>query len=398
MEEGKIKVTLTINDDAIDDKYFDWPQKYDSFLEKILGDFNLKKKSSKVTLISINEDEDEFCIKSEEDLKSVENIVEFKLILEEGIKQQKSIDEKIDKDNSKDDDENKEKDINREEGVDIQDNEGEDIEDFDPEEFKKYLENNIKEEDIKIDDNLFDEDYEKKLKEQTEKQIADFKNNLEQSINLKLQAKKEEVKNDLNLQLSGFVKDCLENQKKANNSIENFKEEFDKIKDDTNEILIGLNDFKDMIQGGQLPFLLMSKNQNQVQQNLSNIANNNNNHNNNPNNIQANPGQNLFINPNPLNVLQGNNNNNNNNIEEEEVINKIVFVKKKMNINVDKKKSGFFNIDNIEIKNEGTNTYNKLLFVKDEGKSSQEIEIKENAYNKKYSSEITLKEPFAPNN
>ena len=373
MDEA-IKVHLMKDEKIIETKDFEKPQNYNEFFENIIQGFNLKKKKSKVVLILVNEDDDEIAIKSQQDLvNNMDELREFKLVIvEDNIPERKiskSIAKNEDEDNSEENEKNN--DIKNEEDKDDLKEGPNDIDDFDADEFRKEIESKLKIEniDINIEDDFIDVNYEQKLKEKTEKQYNDFKSKLENNINSKLNVKKQELQNGLNLQLSGLVNDCLSAHKNVYNSIGNLKDDFEKIHEQTNEMLLGLNDFKDIILSGQFPKLVQNKDPNQNQNNLSNVVP--------PNNM------NNFHNPNPLNNIQ------------DEIIEKIVFIKNKYNTKVDKKNAGFFTFD-IEIKNAGQKAYKTLVVAKDDKRSSNDINFPENTDKKNICPNLTLDSDFIP--
>ena len=368
MTDETINVNLIKDDEVCQTKEFDWPQDYKDIFEDIITQFNLKKKKSKVTLLLVNEDEDEYAIKSQNDLDKYKNqLKEFKVYVEEEepIKKKQSV--SINKQKGDEENEEVEKNDDAPEGGEggepAEGEEGGEIEDLDPDELKKYIEQNTKIDDIKIDldDDFFNDDYEKKMKEQTENQITKFKNNYENKINLKLEQKKENLQNDLNLQLASLVKECLKSQKDSYNTLDNFKDAFGKIQEKTNELLLGIQDYKEIINTGQLPFLL-KKDPNQIQQNLSNVV---------PNQQMGN-----FLNPHPLNEF---NILNNNNIEDE-------------------KEEDDIQIENIKIKNiTKTKTYKMLYFARENKLSSIDINFKDNtSINKDIFPNITLHGELIP--
>ena len=80
MSDETINVNLIKDDEVCQTKEFDWPQDYKDIFEDIITQFNLKKKKSKVTLLLVNEDEDEYAIKSQNDLDKYKNqLKEFKV-------------------------------------------------------------------------------------------------------------------------------------------------------------------------------------------------------------------------------------------------------------------------------------------------------------------------------
>ena len=84
MTDETINVNLIKDDEVCQTKEFGWPQDYKDIFEDIITQFNLKKKKSKVTLLLVNEDEDEYAIKSQNDLDKYKNqLKEFKVYVEE---------------------------------------------------------------------------------------------------------------------------------------------------------------------------------------------------------------------------------------------------------------------------------------------------------------------------
>ena len=390
MTDETINVNLIKDDEVCQTKEFGWPQDYKDIFEDIITQFNLKKKKSKVTLLLVNEDEDEYAIKSQNDLDKYKNqLKEFKVYVEEEepIKKKQSV--SINKQKGDEENEEVEKNDDAPEGGEggepAEGEEGGEIEDLDPDELKKYIEQNTKIDDIKIDldDDFFNDDYEKKIKEQSENQITKFKNNYENKINLKLEQKKENLQNDLNLQLASLVKECLKSQKDSYNTLDNFKEEFGKIQEETHELLVGIQDYKEIINTGQLP-IFMKKDPKQIQQNLSNVV---------PNQQMGN-----FPNPHPFNEFNNINNNNIEDEKEEDDIQGIEFVQKKINYNIKKNESGFFTIEKIPIKNiTKTKTYKKLYFAREDKLSSIDINFVDNtSKNKDIFPNITLHGELIP--
>ena len=171
MTDETINVNLIKDDEVCQTKEFDWPQDYKDIFEGIITQFNLKKKKSKVTLLLVNEDEDEYAIKSQNDLDKYKNqLKEFKVYVEEEepIKKKQSV--SINKQKGDEENEEAEKNDDAPEGGEggepAEGEEGGEIEDLDPDELKKYIEQNTKIDDIKIDldDDFFNDDYEKKNK------------------------------------------------------------------------------------------------------------------------------------------------------------------------------------------------------------------------------------------
>ena len=193
-----------------------WPQNYENFIKDIIAKFKLNK-NTKIELQLITNDEDDTYINSQDDLNPYleEDGVGIKyfnvffegntdLIEENG---------------------------NNENVEPIQD---------------------IKIEEINIDEIMKDvfnsDDYKQNLKSDKEKLSQNFKNNLEKSINDILVEKKNSIDQNIELELSQYLKTSQENIKSIKNSVMDFSEEIKEVKENSESMSSAINELKESIE------------------------------------------------------------------------------------------------------------------------------------------------------
>ena len=302
-----INVKYIKNDNkTIDNKYLKWPQNYEDFIADIIRNFNLNSGKPNIILKLITEDNDTFDISSQEELEpylSGNDIKEFKFFLEE---------EKVI--NNLDDD-------------------------FD---LEKVFENQIKIDEINIDNifkDIFDEQgYAEKINTEKNKFKETFRKNLELNINDIINKKQKDIENEINLKLSSLSNSFTKEQKNMKNIMYDIKDDIVKIKDETFDMSLAIKDLCEIIQ----------KMQNHID---------------------------MLENKGKLNIKL-----------DKERIDKII----------DIKDTKFFNIDDIKIKNIGNFSYRNLCFIIDENNSSNEIRFFGNSkYDKKH--DFTMNGEFKKN-
>ena len=303
-----------------------WPQNYENFIKDIIAKFKLNK-NTKIELQLITNDEDDTYINSQDDLNPYleEDGVGIKyfnvffegntdLIEENG---------------------------NNENVEPIQD---------------------IKIEEINIDEIMKDvfnsNDYKQNLKSDTEKLSQNFKNNLEKSINDILVEKKNSIDQNIELELSQYLKTSQENIKSIKNSVMDFSEEIAELKENSESMSSAINELKESIESNDI---VLSK-----ADALKDLIKNN-------NNIpEIKKVEKLEMseveNPNPLGGIEEDDNDNNDN-----KIPKIEFEQDNIEKKIEMKDAKFININNIKIKNVGNISAHKLFFIKNKEKSSNDF-------------------------
>ena len=303
-----------------------WPQNYENFIKDIIAKFKLNK-NTKIELQLITNDEDDTYINSQDDLNPYleEDGVGIKyfnvffegntdLIEENG---------------------------NNENVEPIQD---------------------IKIEEINIDEIMKDvfnsDDYKQNLKSDTEKLSQNFKNNLEKSINDILVEKKNSIDQNIELELSQYLKTSQENIKSIKNSVMDFSDEINELKENSENMSSAINELKESIESKD--FVLSKADA------LKDLIKNN-------NNIpEIKKVEKLEMseveNPNPLGGIEEDDNDNNDN-----KIPKIEFEQDNIEKKIEMKDAKFININNIKIKNVGNISAHKLFFIKNKEKSSNDF-------------------------
>ena len=302
-----INVKYIKNDNKkIDNKYLKWPQNYEDFIADIIRNFDLNSGKPNIILKLITEDNDTFDISSQEELEpylSGNDIKEFKFFLEE---------EKVI--NNLDDD-------------------------FD---LEKVFENQIKIDEINIDNifkDIFDEQgYVEKINTEKNKFKETFRKNLELNINDIINKKQKDIENEINLKLSSLSNSFTKEQKNMKNIMYDIKDDIVKIKDETFDMSLAIKDLCEIIQ--------------KMQKHID-----------------------MLENKGKLSIKL-----------DKERIDKII----------DIKDTKFFNIDDIKIKNIGNFSYRNLCFIIDENNSSNEIRFFGNSkYDKKH--DFTMNGEFKKN-
>ena len=303
-----------------------WPQNYENFIKDIIAKFKLNK-NTKIELQLITNDEDDTYINSQDDLNPYleEDGVGIKyfnvffegntdLIEENG---------------------------NNENVEPIQD---------------------IKIEEINIDEIMKDvfnsNDYKQNLKSDKEKLSQNFKNNLEKSINDILVEKKNSIDQNIELELSQYLKTSQENIKSIKNSVIDFSYEIKDLKENSESMSSAINELKESIESKDI---VLSK-----ADALKDLIKNN-------NNIpEIKKVEKLEMseveNPNPLGGIEEDDNDNNDN-----KIPKIEFEQDNIEKKIEMKDAKFININNIKIKNVGNISAHKLFFIKNKEKSSNDF-------------------------
>ena len=356
-----------------DKKDLSWPQKYDDFIQDIIKNFSLNKKS-KIFLQLITEDEDDVTIDSQEginDYQEDNKIKEFKFYLE-----------------NSDDDEISDSEGGGGVGEDEKKNfvgcpEGFEVEGID-------VDNIIKD--------IFNKDeYDKKMKADFEEYTNNFTSNLKQSIDNTLNEQKNTIKNDIALKINDYSKLSLNIHKENNNKILDLQEDLGKIKDEADSLSLGVDQLCDGINSNEL-VLSRAENISKIILKKKNSGNNNNinNINNNNNNLQISEIKNNNLkrehNVNPLDEFI-----NENEEENDDDGIKIKFEKNKIERIIDIKESNFFNINNIKFTNIGNKSLKHLKFIKDIQNSSDDIYFFGNSKNID-ELELTMDGELQPNN
>ena len=326
-EKEKIEVHHKKSEEEESIEMLTWPQNYENFIKDIIAKFKLNK-NTKIELQLITNDDDDTYINSQEDLNPY---------LEEdgvGIKYFNVFFEgNTDPIEENDNNENVEP---------IQD---------------------IKIEEINIDEIMKDvfnsDDYKQNLKSDTEKLSQNFKNNLEKSINDILVEKKNSIDQNIELELSQYLKTSQENIKSIKNSVMDFSEEIKEVKENSESMLSAINELKESIESKDI---VLSK-----ADALKDLIKNN-------NNIpEIKKVEKLEMseveNPNPLGGIEEDDNNDNN----DNKIPKIEFEQDNIEKKIEMKDAKFININNIKIKNVGNISAHKLFFIKNKEKSSNDF-------------------------
>ena len=308
-----IKVQYFQEDKIIDTKYLSWPQNYEDFIKDILKTFNLR--NSKLILKLISDDDDI------SDISSPEEFDDY--LKENDIKECKFFTD------------------GNPTSPDI-------ALDDDDEDLEKIFDSQINIKEINVDNIINDvfniQTNEKKIEEDNNKYSNIFKTNLEESLKDIIDKQKKIIEKDIDLKISEFSNLLLSEDKAAFQTICVLKNDINKIKEETDGMSEGLNE-------------LYKK------QKDDKDKNNNNKDNIEMSNIKEMDKKKL----NQRNQFEYNN-------DEENELN-INFNSNRINEELDIKKSKFFTIDNIIIKNTGNNSYRNLCYVIDEVNSDKDIKF-----------------------
>ena len=309
-----IKVQYFQEDKIIDTKYLSWPQNYEDFIKDILKTFNLR--NSKLILKLISDDDDI------SDISSPEEFDDY--LKENDIKECKFFTD------------------GNPTSPDIA------LDDDDDEDLEKIFDSQINIKEINVDNIINDvfniQTNEKKIEEDNTKYSNIFKTNLGESLKDIIDKQKKIIEKDIDLKISEFSNLLLSEDKAAFQTICVLKNDINKIKEETDGMSEGLNE-------------LYKK------QKDDKDKNNNNKDNIEMSNIKEMDKKKL----NQRNQFEDNN-------DEENELN-IKFNNNKINEELDIKKSKFFTIDNIIIKNTGNNSYRNLCYVIDEVNSDKDIKF-----------------------
>ena len=308
-----IKVQYCQEDKIIDTKYLSWPQNYEDFIKDIVKTFNLR--NSKLILKLISDDDDI------SDISSPEEFDDY--LKENDIKECKFFTD------------------GNPTSPDI-------ALDDDDEDLEKIFDSQINIKEINVDNIINDvfniQTNEKKIEEDNNKYSNNFKTNLEESLKDIIDKQKKIIEKDIDLKISEFSNLLLSEDKAAFQTICVLKNDINKIKEETDGMSEGLNE-------------LYKK------QKDDKDKNNNNKDNIEMSNIKEMDKKKL----NQRNQFEYNN-------DEENELN-INFNSNRINEELDIKKSKFFTIDNIIIKNTGNNSYRNLCYVIDEVNSDKDIKF-----------------------
>ena len=343
-----------------------WPQEYDALIKDIKEKFELEDKDKEINLKVVTFAGDDSNIKSQNDLQAFiddNSLREFKFYL------QKKTGPKIPSEHTID--------------------------------FKELIDSLIKEneKDVNVDEIIKDvfgqENYEDKLKQEEDKLTKSFNQDFEKSVNDLLNQKSKIFQENLNKQLSSFSKLYLDEQKETHNSILEINNNLGEIKDETEQMATGINEFLDCVQKKEIYISRFVENnagdnnkpKQEPEPKKDENKNNQNNENNNENKDQ---GYNAF---NPLGDIIGGFNN-----DDPKLC--IKFDTKIIEMALEEKDAKFINID-VHMTNIGNKNCNNLILVLDENNSSNDVYFFSNSSNVRVS-EITNfdfgpKETIKPN-
>ena len=330
-----IKVDYYKDDVLKDSNNLARPKKYEDFIKDIIKKFNLEGKNLEIILKVITYDDDDYTIKSQENLQyymNNYNIREFKFNVKEKEYSDFTIHNKDNKDEKNGDDKKDKKDVvkhNFLEKVDISI-------DLDIDNMMKDILNN--------------EEYKNKMKNEETKYTDIFKRNLEKSFNTVLEQKgndiKEKIKNEIlnysNLSLESF-KTIIEMNNTLKKDKDFIKEMSQLNLDNSNKIIQKKED--DKIKDNNIIEI-----KEKIQKKHDDIF--------------------------PINIK---------------------FEKKRIEKILDIKDAKFINIDNIRITNVGHEVYKSLNFVRDKNNSSNDIYFFSNSANSE-EQELTMPGEFKHDN
>ena len=216
--EQTIKVSYYKGKNRIKGKYLSWPQKYENFIQDIIETFNIKNINIKINLKVVSYGLDEILINSKEEFEDYSddnNIKEFKFFIEE-IKEQiivKNFEELIDK-----------KLLNESEEIDV---------------------------DYIINDIFNSKEYQKNKDNEETKYTNFFKQNLEKNMNDILSEKSLAIQDKINSKISEYNNLSLQLHKEEFNYMLDFKNKFTNMKNQADQISIGLKDWQNSLQKKQ---------------------------------------------------------------------------------------------------------------------------------------------------
>lgn len=216
--EQTIKVSYYKGKNRIKGKYLSWPQKYENFIQDIIETFNIKNINIKINLKVVSYGLDEILINSKEEFEDYSddnNIKEFKFFIEE-IKEQiivKNFEELIDK-----------KLLNESEEIDV---------------------------DYIINDIFNSKDYQKNKENEEIKYTNFFKQNLEKNMNDILSEKSLAIQDIINSKISEYNNLSLQLHKEEFNSMLDFQNKLTNMKNQADQISIGLKDWQNSLQKKQ---------------------------------------------------------------------------------------------------------------------------------------------------
>ena len=216
--EQTIKVSYYKGKNRIKGKYLSWPQKYENFIQDIIETFNIKNINIKINLKVVSYGLDEILINSKEEFEDYSddnNIKEFKFFIEE-IKEQiivKNFEELIDK-----------KLLNESEEIDV---------------------------DYIINDIFNSKDYQKNKENEEIKYTNFFKQNLEKNMNDILSEKSLAIQDIINSKISEYNNLSLQLHKEEFNSMLDFQNKLTNMKNQADQISIGLKDLQNSLQKKQ---------------------------------------------------------------------------------------------------------------------------------------------------
>jgi hypothetical protein len=347
-------------------KDFKKPQKFDAFIDSIAKTFGIKKKRN-ISLILINDDNEEIAVKSQEDFDEfLEDLKEFKFYLEEGeqseapIKKKESKKEDLkSKDKDESDEENKpEKKKEDDDDGNDEDEDGEggndglpaDVSDKEIENIFDRLIKPIPELDDDLnDDNQFDKEaYSKQLNDNFTKAVNQFKNVFDEKINKIIVAKSQIMTNSISSLIKDFSKIHLKNLDDISDKTNGLQEGFSTIMTNTNEMNDAIGKLKGEIKGEKKP-------------------------------KPKNPGT----------VIEEED-------DDEPNDNKIQFKFSEDNLKeeFEAKKCKWLDINDVEIENFGDKDFNCLYFVKDPSQSSKDISFIGNTVADQEANKLTLSDMF----
>ena len=252
-------------------KDFKKPQKFDAFIDSIAKTFGIKKKRN-ISLILINNDNEETPISNQEDFDDfLDDLKEFKFYLEEGeqsepqTKKKESKKEDLkSKDKDESDEENKPE--KKKEDDDDGNDEDEDGEggndglpaDVSDKEIEKIFDSLIKPipelDDDLNDDNQFDKEaYSKQLNDNFTKAVNQFKNVFDEKINKIIEAKSQIMTNSISSLIKDFSKIHLKNLDDISDKTNGLQEGFSTIMTNTNEMNDAIGQLKGEITGEKKP-------------------------------------------------------------------------------------------------------------------------------------------------
>ena len=304
-----------------------WPQNYENFIKDIIAKFKLNK-NTKIELQLITNDDDDPYINSQDDLNPYleadgVRIKRFDVFFEGST-------------DPIDDDDNKDK--------------VEPLQD-------------IKIEEINIDEIMKDvfnsDDYKQNLKSDNEKLNQNFKNNLEKSFNDILVEKKNNINQSIELELSQYLKASKDDITSVKNSVLDFNDEINNLKENCERMSSAISDLKELIISKEVVLSKADALKQHLKSDGSNI----------PEKKKEKLEMSGVENPNPLGDIGEDDNNNDNNNK----ILKIKFEQNNLEKSIEMKDAKFININDIKIKNVGNISAHKLFFIKNKEKSSNDF-------------------------